>query len=141
MRTRRTIRALAAVCCTLLLSTGAVGVAGALGVVGAPAAADPGGPGGIPRLTDDRGRALTLRGWNVEDKTNRGERALSAITEKHFRDMRAKGFNFARLLVFWDDLEPRQGHYSAAYLRKIERILDWARKYDVQVLIDAHQDV
>ncbi|GGT32908.1 cellulase family glycosylhydrolase [Streptomyces purpureus] len=104
-----------------------------------PAAPPPGA--GIPPLTDDRGRTLTLRGWNVEDKTHRGEQALSAITEKHFRDLRAKGFNFARLLVFWDDLEPRRGQYSQAYLRKIERILDWAEKYDVQVLIDAHQDV
>ncbi|OKK06463.1 endoglycoceramidase [Streptomyces sp. CB03234] len=95
----------------------------------------------IPRLTDDRGRVLTLRGWNVEDKTHRGDAALSAITEKHFRDMRAQGFNFARLLVFWDDLEPRRGQYSEAYLRKIERILDWAHKHDMYVLIDAHQDV
>ncbi|WP_436846742.1 cellulase family glycosylhydrolase [Streptomyces litmocidini] len=95
----------------------------------------------IPALTDEHGRALTLRGWNVEDKANRGDAALSAITEKHFRDLRAKGFGFARLLVFWDDLEPRPGRYSQTYLRKIERILDWARKYDVKVLIDAHQDV
>lgn len=94
-----------------------------------------------PRVTDSRGRALALRGWNVEDKTHRGEAALSSITEKHFRDMRGHGFNFARLLVFWDDLEPRRGHYSAGYLRKIERILDWAAKYRVHVLLDAHQDV
>ncbi|MFI8522601.1 cellulase family glycosylhydrolase [Streptomyces sp. NPDC085481] len=99
------------------------------------------GEDAIPRLTDSRGRALTLRGWNVEDKAHRGEQALSAITEKHFRDMRAKGFDFARLLVFWDDLEPRQGQYSQAYLRKIGRVLGWAEKYDVKVLIDAHQDV
>ncbi|WP_435191555.1 cellulase family glycosylhydrolase [Streptomyces sp. bgisy126] len=96
---------------------------------------------GIPALTDEHGRALTLRGWNVEDKANRGDAALSAVTEKHFRDMRAKGFNFARLLVFWDDLEPRPGRYSQDYLRKIERILDWAEKHDVKVLLDAHQDV
>ncbi|MGW2747326.1 glycoside hydrolase family 5 protein [Streptomyces sp. NPDC001450] len=96
---------------------------------------------GTPALTDRHGRVLTLRGWNVEDKTNRGERALSAITENHFRDMRAKGFNFARLLVFWDDLEPRRGHYSLSYLRKIERILDWAARHDMKVVIDAHQDV
>ncbi|MFZ4297233.1 cellulase family glycosylhydrolase [Streptomyces cinereoruber] len=96
---------------------------------------------GIPALTDEHGRVLTLRGWNVEDKANRGDAALSAVTEKHFRDMRAKGFNFARLLVFWDDLEPRPGQYSQAYLRKIERILDWAEKHDVMVLVDAHQDV
>ncbi|MFE2013139.1 cellulase family glycosylhydrolase [Streptomyces sp. NPDC059491] len=100
-----------------------------------------GGGGGIPALTDAHGRALTLRGWNVEDKANRGDAALSAITEKHFRDMRAKGFNLARLLVFWDDLEPRPGRYSQDYLRRIERILDWADRYDVKVVLDAHQDV
>lgn len=129
MRTSRTIRLLVVF---LLLAAGAL----------APAAhASAADPGGIPRLTDDRGRTLTLRGWNVEDKANRGEAALSAITEKHFRDLRAQGFNFARLLVFWDDLEPRQGQYSQTYLRRIERILNWADRHDIHVLIDAHQDV
>ncbi|MCX5340925.1 cellulase family glycosylhydrolase [Streptomyces atratus] len=96
---------------------------------------------GIPRLTDDEGRTLTLRGWSVADKANSGDQALAAITEKHFRDLHAKGFDFARLLIFWDDLEPRRGQYSTAYLRKIDRVLDWARKYDIRVVLDAHQDV
>ncbi|WJV51072.1 cellulase family glycosylhydrolase [Streptomyces flavofungini] len=96
---------------------------------------------GIPRLTDDRGRTLTLRGWNVEDKQHTGEDALSAITEKHFADLRAGGFNFARLLVFWDDLEPRRGQYSESYLRKIRRVLNWAHRHGIHVVIDAHQDV
>ncbi|MEU6663533.1 cellulase family glycosylhydrolase [Streptomyces sp. NPDC046821] len=94
-----------------------------------------------PALTDEHGRTLTLRGWNVEDKEHRGDAALSAITEQTFRDMRAKGFDFARLLIFWDDLEPTRGHYSQAYLKKIGRVLDWAHRYDVKVLLDAHQDV
>ncbi|WP_418959081.1 cellulase family glycosylhydrolase [Streptomyces tritici] len=119
----------------------AAAVAALLAPAAVPAAARADSGGAIPALTDDRGRVLTLRGWNVEDKAHRGEQALSAITEKHFRDMRARGFNFARLLVFWDDLEPRRGQYSRAYLAKIERILDWAEKHDVHVLIDAHQDV
>ncbi|WP_442305373.1 cellulase family glycosylhydrolase [Streptomyces sp. 2RAF24] len=99
------------------------------------------GGDGIPALTDAQGRALTLRGWNLADKSHSGDQALSGITERHFRDMRAKGFNFARLLVFWDDLEPRPGQYSQAYLRKIDRVLGWAQKYDVKVVLDAHQDV
>ncbi|MEE1737110.1 cellulase family glycosylhydrolase [Streptomyces sp. BE147] len=128
-------RALVAVVVSSVLAAGALAPA-------ASARPAPDRPGsGIPRLTDDRGRALTLRGWNVEDKANRGEAALTAVTEKHFRDLRAKGFNFARLLVFWDDLEPERGRYSERYLRRIDRILDWARKYRVQVLLDAHQDV
>ncbi|WP_283257470.1 cellulase family glycosylhydrolase [Streptomyces lavenduligriseus] len=106
----------------------------------ATAHAGEGGPG-IPPLTDGQGRVLTLRGWNIEDKTHRGEQALSAITERHLRDLRAQGFNFARLLVFWDDLEPRPGRYSEGYLRRIERVLDWAERQDVRVVLDAHQDV
>lgn len=108
-----------------------------------PAAADPRPVprGAVPRLTDDHGRVLTLRGWNVEDKAHRGEQALSAITERHFRDLRAQGFGFARLLVFWDDLEPVRGRYSERYLDRVERVLDWAHKHRVRVVIDAHQDV
>ncbi|MEF9885334.1 cellulase family glycosylhydrolase [Streptomyces sp. P9-A4] len=119
-------------------------VAGALAAsLLAPTAAARAEAGGdtIPVITDEYGRTLTLRGWNLTDKTNSGDAALSGITEKHIRDMRAKGFNLARLVVLWDDLEPRPGQYSQGYLRKIGRVLDWAEKYDVKVLIDAHQDV
>lgn len=145
MRTRRTLRILIG-CCLLLVAGAPAPATPSASATPRPSAtpsASPAtsGPPGIPRLTDDRGRTITLRGWNVEDKTNRGDQALSAITERHFRDLRAQGFNTARLLVFWDDLEPRPGRYSGAYLRRIERILDWAHQYGIQVLIDAHQDV
>ncbi|MFF9527108.1 cellulase family glycosylhydrolase [Streptomyces achromogenes] len=128
--------------------TAAAAVAALLAPATAHAHAGAGGPGippltdpGIPLLTDGQGRVLALRGWNIEDKTHRGEQALSAITERHLRDLRAQGFGFARLLVFWDDLEPRPGQYSERYLRRIERVLDWAGRQDVRVVLDAHQDV
>lgn len=129
LRTSRTLR-------TTVLATAVV--AGLLTPTVAHAETD---ADAIPALTDAHGRALTLRGWNLADKAHSGDQALSGITERHFRDMRAQGFNFARLLVFWDDLEPRPGQYSQDYLRRIERILGWARTYDVKVVLDAHQDV
>lgn len=45
-----------------------------------PGAARADAPPSPPPLTDDRGRTVTLRGWNVEDKMHRGADALSAIT-------------------------------------------------------------
>lgn len=134
-------RALMAVVVASVLAAGALAPAASALPVSAPVPASESRERAVPPLTDDRGRALTLRGWNVEDKANSGEAALTAITERHFRDLRANGFNFARLLVFWDDLEPTRGQYSERYLRRVERILDWARKHRVHVLIDAHQDV
>lgn len=136
-------RELTAVVVASVLAAGALAPAATARPVSvpAPAPATASARHGIPPLTDDRGRTLTLRGWNVEDKANRGEDALTAITERHFRDLRGHGFNFARLLVFWDDLEPTRGQYSERYLRRVERILDWAREHRVHVLIDAHQDV
>ncbi|RKN76359.1 endoglycoceramidase [Streptomyces klenkii] len=107
----------------------------------APGARDTAAAPGIPPLTDEQGRTLTLRGWNLADKEHRGDEAPADITERSLRDMSAQGFNLARLAVFWDDLEPRPGHYSERYLRKIERVLDWAHRYRVRVVIDAHQDV
>ncbi|MFI8355309.1 cellulase family glycosylhydrolase [Streptomyces cyaneofuscatus] len=134
-------RALIALVVASVLAAGALAPAASAHPASTQAAAPSAYEHAIPPLTDSRGRALTLRGWNVEDKANRGEAALSAITERHFRDLRANGFNFARLLVFWGDLEPRRGQYSERYLRKIERILGWARQHRIHVLIDAHQDV
>ncbi|MEU8587363.1 cellulase family glycosylhydrolase [Streptomyces sp. NPDC048664] len=133
-------RLLAAAVCSLLLAAGMPAAASGAPAMAAGAPVAP-APPGVPRLTDDHGRVLTLHGWNIEDKSHRGDQALSAITERHLRDMRAQGFDFARLLVFWDDLEPRRGHYSEAYLRRIERILDWAEACGIKVVIDAHQDV
>ncbi|WP_324616266.1 hypothetical protein [Streptomyces sp. ERV7] len=50
----RTDKFLAAAGCCAVLAAGAV-----------VPAADAREAGGIPRLTDERGRTLTLRGWNL----------------------------------------------------------------------------
>ncbi|MFF4368353.1 cellulase family glycosylhydrolase [Streptomyces sp. NPDC001594] len=97
--------------------------------------------GGRTFIADDRGRALQWRGFNLADKSGRGADAFADIHESDLRDMAARGFNLARLAFFWDDLEPTPGHYDRGYLGRMRRILDWADRYHVKVVLDAHQDV
>ncbi|MEV7523878.1 cellulase family glycosylhydrolase [Streptomyces sp. NPDC091371] len=92
-------------------------------------------------IADAQGRALQWRGFNLADKRSRGGDAFADIHESDLKDMAARGFNLARLAFFWDDLEPTPGHYDRGYLAKMRRILDWADRYHVEVILDAHQDV
>ncbi|MDI2126637.1 cellulase family glycosylhydrolase [Yinghuangia seranimata] len=92
-------------------------------------------------IADEQGRATQWRGFNLSDKGHRGTEAFADIHESDLRDMAARGFNLARLAFFWDDLEPTRGHYDRSYLAKMRRILDWADKYHVKVVLDAHQDI
>ncbi|MFI9064247.1 cellulase family glycosylhydrolase [Streptomyces sp. NPDC053429] len=126
----------------------ALGVAGLLlGVLPAQAQAHPDRAsdrvtvGDRTFTTDGQGRALQWRGFNLADKSSRGADAFADIHESDLKDMAARGFNLARLAFFWDDLEPEPGHYDRGYLAKMRRILDWADRYHVKVVLDAHQDV
>ncbi|MFI1577705.1 cellulase family glycosylhydrolase [Embleya sp. NPDC020630] len=92
-------------------------------------------------IADEHGRATQWRGFNIGDKAHRGAQAFKDVTENQFRELSSRGFNLARVLFFWDDLEPRPGRYDRDYLARIGRILDWAEKYHVKVILDAHQDV
>ncbi|NEE20339.1 endoglycoceramidase, partial [Streptomyces sp. SID7499] len=54
-----------------VLAAGALAPAASARPVSAPVPASESRERAVPPLTDDRGRTLTLRGWNVEDKANR----------------------------------------------------------------------
>jgi endoglycosylceramidase len=54
--------------------------------------------------------------------------------------MRALGFDVIRLVLDWSQLEPTPGHYSTAYLRRVEQVVGWARQQGIYVILDMHQD-
>jgi endoglycosylceramidase len=101
------------------------------------------------RLVDGRGREITLRGVNarahgVFDVTfDDGRLPLQDVPFFDAGDaerMQALGFDLLRLPINWSALEPRPGFYDAAYLDRIEAIVDLCAKRDILVLIDFHQD-
>jgi len=101
------------------------------------------------RLVDRPGREVTLRGVNARangifDVTfDDGRLPLEDIPTFDGGDadrMRDLGFNLLRLPINWSALEPEQGRYSSAYLKRVAAIVDLCGKRGISVLLDFHQD-
>ncbi|MFI7103533.1 cellulase family glycosylhydrolase [Streptomyces sp. NPDC050161] len=90
-------------------------------------------PDGLTHLTDRHGRVLRLRGLN------RGK--TDTVTEAHIAQLAGDGFGLLRLNIQWQKVEPHRGRYDTGYLSYLDRILGWADRHRVLVLIDWHQDV
>ncbi|MFI6445101.1 cellulase family glycosylhydrolase [Kitasatospora sp. NPDC050543] len=84
-------------------------------------------------LTDDHGRTLHLRGFNLDK--------YAEATEADVRSIADRGFTLIRVAVSWTRLEPERGRYDQGELRRLHRVMDWADRYGLLALIDFHQDV
>src|SRR5690625_7193003 len=58
-----------------------------------------------------------------------------------FRVFRDEGINVLRLGIIWDGLEPEPGQYNEAYLKEIDKRIEWAAKNNLYVFLDMHQDL
>ncbi|MEV0373034.1 cellulase family glycosylhydrolase [Streptomyces sp. NPDC050636] len=90
-------------------------------------------PDGRTHFTDRHGRVLRLRGLNL-GKTD-------TVTEGRIARLVSDGFGLLRLNIQWEKAEPHRGRYDTGYLRYLDRVLGWADRHRVLVLIDWHQDV
>jgi endoglycosylceramidase len=94
-------------------------------------------------LTDAQGRALILHGINSSSSAKDPATGhLPWVTEADVRqETVAWGFNFVRLLIFWDGIEPERGVYDEAYLDAVEERVRWYTDNGAHVMLDMHQDV
>ncbi|WP_019634322.1 cellulase family glycosylhydrolase [Actinomadura atramentaria] len=129
----------------------AVVVAGPDAAPAARAAAGTGLPalhvvrGAHPRIVDDGGRQVLLRGVNVNQLVDFYVRdpktpATLPLTEDDFAQIAALGRNVVRLAVSWSAVEPQPGRYDENYLRKIDQAVHWAEKHEIYTVLDMHQD-
>jgi aryl-phospho-beta-D-glucosidase BglC (GH1 family) len=110
---------------------------------------------------DEFGRTVYFRGINIagsskvpfshncKTKTNLcndvsfvGRPFSIEDADTHFDRLQKWGFNFVRLIVTWEALEPkRPKQYDWKYISYLKSIIDIANNYGIYVLIDPHQDV
>jgi endoglycosylceramidase len=120
---------------------------------------------GLPQITDASGRAVLLRGVNIDGLVDYWKPSLrspypnqpAAYRRHHcphddrhvegvpicwfdFRQMRRLGYDNIRLNVSWSLLEPRPGRVDRSYVRRIAQVVRWARLQGIWTVIDMHQD-
>jgi endoglycosylceramidase len=101
--------------------------------------------GAMPRIGDDLGRHVLLRGVNVNQLGDyyQDDPAIPStvpLTATDLQRIAALGMNVVRLIVHWSKLEPEKGVIDPAYLAEIRQAVDWAAANDIYVVLDMHQD-
>lgn len=94
-------------------------------------------------LTDEFGRALILHGINSSSSAKDPATGhLPWVTEADVKQETLEwGFNFVRLLIFWDGIEPEQGVYDSTYLDAVAERVKWYTDNGAYVMLDMHQDI
>jgi endoglycosylceramidase len=125
-----------------------LGLAAIAALVGAscstshPAAAPDAGPAPFPMVRDAQGRAIVLRGVNVSNAAKGASDRLPVLADADVKRITVDwGFDFVRLLVFWDAIEPTAGTIDGAYLDAVAQRVAMLGAAGVSVLLDMHQDV
>ncbi len=93
------------------------------------------------RFVDENGRTRLFNGMNIDDKLRDQSEFRYKLDEEFFRKFRARGFDFIRLAVTWQNLEPKMEEYNESYLQSLDGIFALAEKYGVYILLDMHQDL
>jgi endoglycosylceramidase len=96
-------------------------------------------------ISDKDGRIVIYRGLDISNysKTcNGGKEGLTWHTSYDFQRMATEwGFNLARLLVFWDAIEPQKGIIDQNYLNGIVDKIKQMQQCGIDVIVDLHQDL
>ena len=115
-------------------------------VVGLYALAGLTGCGYVPEtpqyIHDSQGRALVFHGLNTSNSAKYDPQRLPWITEPDVeREVKNWGFNFVRLLIFWDAIEPQPGQIDTDYLDQVAERVTWYTERGMYVMLDMHQDL
>ncbi len=88
----------------------------------------------------DNGERFIAKGINMVCK-DKSLNYIGGYTPEDFAFLKENGFNLIRLGLIWDGAEPEPGRYSEEYFKKIDDIIKMAKREDIPVFLDMHQDL
>ncbi|CAN5448102.1 hypothetical protein BH09BAC1_BH09BAC1_02410 [soil metagenome] len=96
-------------------------------------------------IYDRDGRYMLLRGVNYNVLGDYWEGNPSVPATKRYatadiEQMASYGFNCIRLLFSWSKLEPQPDVYDMAYIGSIKAAIEDAKRNNIYVILDMHQD-
>lgn len=92
------------------------------------------------KLYTNDGREFIAKGINMVCK-DKSRNYIGNYKAEDFQFLKEHGFNLIRLGLNWDGAEPEPGKYNENYFEKIDGIIELARKADLPVFLDLHQDL
>ena len=99
------------------------------------------------KIVDQYGRIAIFHGVNVIYKTfpyypiTDHYDSNSSLCDEDLQHLVDWGFNMIRLYVAWQGVEPSLGQYNYTYIEELRKIVRMCAKYNISVLLDAHQDL
>ncbi|MFD1163220.1 cellulase family glycosylhydrolase [Hwangdonia seohaensis] len=92
------------------------------------------------KFVDEGGREIILNGINIVSK-NKEEGYIFQSGPELYENLKKWGVNCIRFIIIWDGLEPEPGVYNEAYLKEIDKRIQWAEQNNIFVVLDMHQDL
>lgn len=90
------------------------------------------------RVVDDSGRAVLLRGYNVEALLEYPDHLSGPLDGEDARLMQATGMNAVRLPISWSMIEPTRGRFNDDYLDRIVAAVTLLNRHGLYVIPDMH---
>jgi len=90
-------------------------------------------------IVDSQGQTVILRGFNDDALLQTGDHPLPPpLKPSSAALMEAEGFDVVRIPISWSLLEPTEGHFSQAYLGKIQAMVRLCASDHLYVVLDMH---
>ena len=101
--------------------------------------------GGRPRIADDAGAEVLLRGASLTALTDYHQADPRFVptkppTDADWDQMAGRGFSVVRLVVSWSALEPTRGQIDLTYVEQIRDAIAAAAERRIHTVLAMHQD-